>query len=264
MTPINANSTDNLDDFKYFIEFNYYSNEYGDGYEMVEMRINSYNDTNWDIMSGYGLQYLITDHSTAIFYGNIYEKDEHQFLFWGNNTYYYEYTFYNQNNKYKYYQTDHTTNNSILAYNSAKLQDNSQFLWKLGNNNYMLKFKNDFVYLGNNRLFFVDAHCYLKRNYMYFFTKVYSQLQSYDYGTTTNSIFNYGDLFQYYIEDVNILGSKQFIEVNQSSDLLQISKSDYLQMKVTKSRHGAKVASDSIFNTIDGNVSWKYNNGGNN
>lgn len=262
------------DDTRSFIEVSYYSNENQNGLECLDIKFNYLLDENQTAFASQGIQIIANDEDDVIDWGYYIDEDS-QFT---SSSQGHWYDFANKVTNYGFfgsYDVDEETA-SIINYASVNdyedttissnpITDDTTFRIQLGEDLYLMKFK------GTSDQYYSDANLYgseyaganwlgnrVYYDYYYynniyaFAYKIYQGLQSIQNGTSSSVIFEFGDMFNYYIyED----GQYTDTAIEDSTSVIANMKS-YYSMLVHKSADGVQKASDSLFNCVNGNPTY--------
>lgn len=286
---------------KPFIELSYHTNLNGNGLELFEVKYNYLMDENKENFFSQGLQYvgtrtsnknnsaIKTDFNNFTPVGS-YEKDHYKFhdegLF-GTTNYYYHYWFgnYTPKNVYNYQSLD---DYETVTLATNPIGTGSTFMVDIDGSTYMMKFKDSYKitseknYVGEEEgswKFYVlweNYHYYTYYAYMdynYINKLLFESIQSLKPGTNQYSVFEFGDLFDYYVfnEDTSryeLVVKESFydeaknvdssVKIDSTGLLDKIYKqvNSYFSVKVNISENGAQRASDSLLNCINGTQNY--------
>lgn len=250
-----------------FIEVNYYTNKKGNGLELFEVRYNFFVDENQDKLMSVGSQYVSNskedniEWSTAMKGYRITKKERFGFLNLGL-IYYYEVffnTYLSGNNAYHEYQSSDNYE-TVMGNAINSISKNSRFKVTMGDKMYQLGLKFDTAdedfYLG-----YIDLATAVSHDINYRYQYVDQHLLAYDlyqsvveasFGSNEYTIAKFANYFDYYEFDGKTYNKIEDLDNTK----IKTNFENYYVIKVNKYEDGAKVATDSIFNTIKGDPTF--------
>lgn len=151
---------------------------------------------------------------------------------------------------------------------SNKISDNYKFKLEIGEDIYILEFKNEDIDCSLNNSNFLQTttkQMFVKNTYneyrvsdVYMFAEIlYRSIENSTIrtGETTEILFELGDLFKYYKYDEN---SKQYTEISVNSDSKVLADiKSYYNILVTVNEGNITSAQQSLFKMVDGNSNFK-------
>lgn len=151
---------------------------------------------------------------------------------------------------------------------SNKISDNYKFKLEIGEDIYILEFKNEDIDCSLNNSNFLQTttkQMFVKNTYneyrvsdVYMFAEIlYRSIENSTIrtGETTEILFELGDLFKYYKYDEN---SKQYTEISVNSDSKVLADiKSYYSILVTVNEGNITSAQQSLFKMVDGNSNFK-------
>lgn len=252
----------NLTSLGKIMEINYYANEDGSGVEMFELKFNTLkNEKSSDIFSG-GLQIVLESDSSKISSAWMRSNLESDWL--GNSCVSYEMTF----NGSTYYYNSDGNNTSYIA--SLSIENDSYFLITIGNEQFRMhprkilsedkktlkNYYSEKVIGGVLWAKFCQRYYY---DWDYIAATILKSVQSLEPGFDGCLTFKFGDLFDYYqFNEESVTYEK--IERTQSGSLIEEVINNYYTIKVNTYYSGATVATDSLFNMIEGQSDFNKTN----
>lgn len=264
-------------DSRYFAELNYFSNKNKNGLEMFEIKFNYMLDENQEAFYSQGLQYVGKTKNDKISWNYYRDATQIKGEWLGKKTGWYD-------NEYNYgWWGSYNVNSSISKFNYASGDDyksvalstnpislDTRFKIQLGKNLFLMKFKNNetemtsqnFMYKAEGAYHFYVVYGVQDYNWYYayydvnYFAKLLYQSISKSVTPGTNSafIFEFGDLFDYYIYDEE-KGSYSDTKYKNVDSVIQDMKS-YYSIKVNVSENGVQKSSESLFGAVNGTTTF--------
>lgn len=270
-------------DVKNFVEINYNRNDEKNGYEMFEIKFNYFTDEKHENFFSQGLQYVGNSKEDKLEWTYYKDKSQTKGVYLNASS-----GWYNGHNNYGYwggYKTDEDKN-SIYNYQSVndykttlsstnELINESKFKITLGGQNFLMGFKNrntemtpeNFQYKQKG-----DYHFYLvfgKQDYNFYYSYydvnyfsylLYNAVKTLPAGTDETTVFEFGDIFDYYKEKEDTPNVYEEVAVDKANCPKVISDmKSYYGIKVKVSADGVQKASDSMFNCVAGNANFNLN-----
>ena len=248
---------------KYFAEILLNRNKNNDGLNTFEVKYNYLVDEDKTNFYSQGQQFTSTNENmfglssveqTTVttkngWYNAVKENRYYGQMWTTSNTEYYNYSSFDD------YQTTTISTNPI--------NEDTRFKIELGNDIYLMKFKNEYKeidrrgpYYDFNLIYGYDYYnvYYTKIDNLYFINLLYNSLDSLKSGTSQSVLFEFGDLFDYYKYNED---KQDYILINQEdTDKVIHDVKSYYSILVRVNDSGAKKASDSLFNCINGNSNY--------
>lgn len=253
LTPITVVNSPS-EEKKFFMEVNYYTNEYEDGYRMFELKINSYADTDKTTTKAYGIQ-LVDLGKDGFHFGRSFVSKSGSFF--GDQTWVYDLYF--KEDSY-YYNTSEVADE--ISYKATDpIDKHTKFYWDIQDTLFEISFQNEehIHYYDYEQVLWAKHRNYFTSNYVKFMYDMLGTISSMKNGTYYSNLFFFEDLFNYSVEvKSTVLGetTSSFKEVEEISTLVDVSNYDNLQIKINKSQHGAQSYNDSLFGIVANNSYW--------
>lgn len=262
---------DGEEEYKYFIELNYFSNKNGDGVELFEIKYNYILDQNKTAFYSQGFQYVVNSGNNIDF---VYKEDllcatqsisELETAGWffgeGHKAHFGSFIPTESTSVYNYASGD-DYETTTLSTNPINLD--TTFKIELGEDLFEMKFKNrntqldngNLVYKGNRYYNYRFAYGWYETPYYYtyydhnYFSKLLYEnvVKALPAGLNHAVVFEFGDLFDYYK-----LENGQYVNTSTvETEKIKNDMKSYYAIKVFVFDGGAKSASDSIFNMLNG------------
>lgn len=279
---------------KPFIEVKYYSNAKKNGIELLDVKYNYYMDESKESFYSQGVQYYGTDTRSISEDFTWFVKDTKQdddFTVkkkksWGDHNIYYKWWGRFTPSNMEAYQSYDDYNTTSLSTNPV--DSDTFFKIEIDDQIYGLKFKSNYHimgtdnYLGREKLYTKSylvvykhywADYYAYYDYSYFNKLLFNSIKSMSPGTDQYVVFEFGDLFDYYVYNDNVYTlvvkesyydqAKKYNTgtsiIKDSTGLIdKVSKEvkSYFAIKVSISEDGAQRASDSMFHMIKGSGNY--------
>ena len=266
-------------DAKPFIEVQYFTNENKNGLETFEIKFNYLLDEKQEHFYSQGLQFVADNKSSSIGFEYLIDESQTQGEEMGGTSGWYtgsrQYAYYGTYrtksgaSTFNYMSQDDYENTSI---SSNPLSTQSAFKIQLGDDLFLMKFKGDKI--EKNELSFQysekaaykfylvfgydEIHNYYTYSDPYFFSYlIFNSMESVSNGVNHNMVFEFGDLFNYYLYDENSNSYSDTEYKNMDSVLMEMQS--YYSIRVTKSADGLQSAEDSLFKTVKGNSGFNLN-----
>ena len=222
------------DEDRAVLNINYYANKDNTGYEVFEIKFNSYTGVDKTKVFGYGVQYV----NPVFSYGMLESKsDWNNYFYYGSSDYSYFTNFYDYSNGINYKAT------------ANKIDDKSMILFDDNNNNtYALKFSGDIEDKKSNFLWWHNTS-YIRYDFNYFSHFLYEAVKHtslksgfYDFKV----LFDVTNMFKFYYKDnfgnFNSLTDDSFIDTLKT----------YMTCKLNIENTGMTIASQSMFGLVNG------------
>ena len=239
------------------MELSYYANEDGSGVELLDVKLNILKNEKTASTFSTGLQIVGGDEKLNAYLKKYYSSS----YFFGGTDRYFK-TFFNGETC--YYNVD-GNNASYVA--SLNIEDDSFFLITIGEEQFRMHIRKNLSddkaklepYFEQKKLrnfLFGADYDYIKYDWNYLVGILLKSVQSLEPGFDGSLTFKFGDIFDYYKYDEE---KQQYskIERTKTGDLINEVINNYYTIKVNTYYSGAKKASDSLFNMIEGD--YKYN-----
>lgn len=264
------------DDTKYFIELDYMSNANKNGLEKLDIKFNYMLDEKQEAFYSQGLQYVANSVDDNISFEYCADASQTKGIYlnttpgwfsggdnwawWGSYRVNKDATMYN-------YASGDDYKTTTLSTNPLSLE--TKFKIQIGDDLFLMKFRNEdtemtsenFQYQvpGGYHYYVVYGRkdynwYYAYYDYSYFAKLMYEVAKSITPGTNKPIVFEFGDLFDYYIYDAE-KGQYSDTRYENCDSVIQYMQS-YYSIKVNVSENGAQKASDSIFNSLHGSNTY--------
>lgn len=262
-----------------FIEVQYFTNENKNGLETFEIKFNYLLDENQEEFFSQGLQFVADSINTNINFEYLVDSSQTQGELMGGSAGWYtgsrQYAYFGSyrtaegSSIFNYMSQDDYENTSI---STNPLSTDSAFRIQLGEDLFLMKFKgaeiekNELSFQSSEKAdykFFLIFGYDIINNYYtyadpYFFSYlIFNSMDSVANGTNHNMIFEFGDLFNYYLYDENSNSYSNTEYENMDSVLQQMQS--YYSIKITKSADGLRDSDESLFKTVKGNSGFNLN-----
>lgn len=270
-------TTSNETDTKTFVEVNYMSNENGNGLELFEIKFNYFMDEEKESFYSQGLQY-VTNTKTGEITWNYMVNDEYGhhdevydnrvIMIYHDRDLYGSYYAGSETEQYQY-MSDDDYNSTMMTTNP--IDNKTYFTIQIGEDLYKMQFKGienaeDLEHIGTEMMAYSEwkglwTNWY---NYQYYVAEdvntfayiMYNSVKGMSSGTNANHVFEFSDMFNYYKYDSEQGAYSETTEQGEGLLKVQEHVTNYYVVKTTVSDNGAKVSSDSIFNSIRGNTAF--------
>lgn len=278
---------------KPFLEVAYYSNKKNNGLELFDVKYNYLMDENKTNFFSQGLQYVgtkeksIYENFETFVLDDTYEKSYKKEGAWYSGAVYYYHNWFGRYTPDVYnYQSSNDYETTTLSTNP--IDNNSFFKIDLNGTIYGMRFKSNYKiasdgnFIGQYKIGYEnhfiytdfdygDFYAYMDHNY---FNKVlFYSIAGMKPGTDQYVIFEFGDLFDYYVfnestSTYNLVVKENFIDEARKIDknaqidttglLGKVYKEvkSYFAIKVSIFEDGAMRASDSLFNSVEGSQNY--------
>ncbi|MBQ3158375.1 MAG: hypothetical protein IJB98_01635 [Clostridia bacterium] len=259
---------------KTFLEINYFNNKNANGLEAFEIKYNEFADEELSSFISVGSQYVADTTADKIQWDTMsslaIQHKPHKkegFGIFNAGLRYYDNAF---------FRTDLTGNSSYYEYQSADdyafsigndinaLKDTTAFRITLDDEIYELRFRKDYIidelYLGTLKQttpFTEDIHyCYQYIDHNLFAYLLFNSMQSVTVGSSSFEVLQVGDYFEYWKFD-----GKEYKKISDDEvkNVTVEFNNNYL-VKINVSNDGITLASQSLFNQVQGNVDFNLNN----
>lgn len=263
---------------KNFVEVNYMRNDNQKGLELFEVKFNYFTDENHETIFSQGLQYVGNTEEDKLTW--TYYKDNSQTKgIYLNGTA----GWYNANNNYGYwggYKTNEdetemftyqSSNDFATTLISTNDLSNSKFKVTIGEDNFLMGFKNKNAEMGTENFQYKETGAYhfyllwgnqdMKFYYSaydvnYFAYLLFNAVNALPAGTNETALFEFGDIFDYYKEsDTPNVYEEIAVDKANCPKIINDMKS-YYGIKINVSADGVKKASESMFNCVAGNANF--------
>lgn len=248
---------------KHFVEVNYLSNDSGNGISLFEIKFNYLMDENQNELFSQGLQYTEEKSVAFIDHARLTKTvySHKNFFGWETVKYHFidtrpcEYSV--QRYNYMSYDDYKTT---LISTNP--INNDSFFRIQIGDKLYGMKFKGEVPIMADYVEFnqgFGHTHSYkafVNYDVDYFAASLFDSVQSLENGTKSACVFEFGDLFDYYEYDEDLKRYSSEPVVKEQAELIATDIKSYYSILVNKNKSGAKQASDSLFNSINGSPTF--------
>ena len=259
-----------------FMEINYLSNENNNGLEMLEVKLNGFTDETQNNFTSVGLQFVADTQEDAISFKdnlkqyNLIKTEKYGFLNGSVRNYYniFHVKSIGDNSSYFEYQSsndyDYSIGNSInpLNINSAfkvtvTAEDGTTDMFRLTFRGAEPD-EDFFLYQYNTEAGYFAAYEEYQYHYDYvdynlLASKIYEAVKNSTYASSTYELLQFSNFFNYEKYNGDTYSS---IEESETEMVKQEIINNYV-VKVSVSKDGAKMATDSMFNQVQGNASFK-------
>ena len=261
------------DEKKAFMEINYFKNSNKNGLELFEIKYNYFMDETLNEIVSVGSQYvadtkedkLAWNYTNMVDY-HITAKERFGILNIGLRYVYDTYFAYELvgNSSYYEYQSPNDFEFSI-GNDINPMNDASMFKITIGDEIYGMKFKQDFTvpdyFIGTASLetaFTQDInHCYPYINHNFMAYKICESLRKAIVVGNSYQVLQFGDFFDYYKYDGKVYSPISDIDNSK----ITTEFNNFYVVKINISNDGARVATDSLFNQVQGNASFNLTGG---
>lgn len=241
------------------IEVRYYTNDKGDGLEMLDVKFNQFYDEDKKGIYSQGLQFVANDPDSSLSDWT-FSIQEVPFIFgFGNYTYWASFDNLPNGTIHTYASGDNfaTTLNDVDA-----IGHDAEFKITLDEDIYLMEMQGtntpkDKATVISEYSWGLGSHSTRAYNDVYLMAyKIYNQVQSLANGTTQNIVFSFGDMVNFKEFD----GKTYLSEEERESKKVDRRVNEFYVIKVEKFESGAKQSSDSLFNNIKGSANFKVSN----
>ncbi|MBO5022226.1 MAG: hypothetical protein J6C53_01960 [Clostridia bacterium] len=240
---------------KNIIEVRYFSNDKGNGLEMLEIKFNEYYDETKKMSYSQGIQFVANSVEDSIEFRLTFKETS----FVG---------FWNLFNKATWWGSfDSLTNGSVHTYASVDdyystlgdakaLGGNDDFLIELGDDLYLMEFQGTNTKKSDDTRFaeldteIVTVYAY--HDVFFMAKQIYEQVQTLGNGKMGTTAFNFGEMFDFkHYENGAYLS-----ETDRDTLKVDVRVKDYYVIYVETYEDGARQASDSMFYNIKGSPNF--------
>lgn len=241
------------------IEVRYFTNDNGDGLEMLDVKFNQFYDEDKKGIYSQGLQFVANDPDSSLSDWTFSIQEVPYLGGFGSHTFWTSFDNLPNGTIHTYASGDNfaTTLNDVDA-----IGHDAEFKITLDEDIYLMEMqgtktpKDKATVLSDYNLGF-GSYKVLAYNDVYLMAyKIYNQVQSLANGTTQNIVFSFGDMVNFKEFD----GKTYLSEEERESKKVDRRVNEFYVIKVEKFESGAKQASDSLFNNIKGSANFKVSN----
>lgn len=240
------------------MEINYYANSDYSGKELFELKFNMLKDEQTDSVFSTGIQYVCDDGLS--YYASHYKNENRGFLGFGGTNSYFKTMF---NTTAFYYNVD-GSNASYVA--SLPITEDNYFLITIGDEQFRMHLRKNlsadktklnpyYFVTKTEEMLWAQMYNYYLLDWNYLIASLLNSVRSLEVGYDGTLTFKFGDIFDYYKYDEENAEYK-LVERTKKGDLIEQVINNYYIVKVNTYYTGAKIASDSMFNMIEGNVNY--------
>lgn len=239
------------------MEINYYANSDYSGKELFELKFNMFKDEKMDSVFSTGVQYVGDNLS---YYASHYKNENRGFLGFGGTNSYFKTMF---NTTAFYYNVD-GSNASYVA--SLPITEDNYFLITIGDEQFRMHLRKNlsadktklnpyYFVTKTEEMLWAQMYNYYLLDWNYLIATLLNSVRSLEVGYDGTLTFKFGDIFDYYKYDEENAEYK-LVERTKNGDLLEQVINNYYTVKVNTYYTGAKIASDSMFNMIEGDINF--------
>ncbi len=241
------------------IEVRYYSNDKGDGVEMLDVKFNQFFDEDKKAIYSQGLQFVANSATDTLadWTFSLTEIPWNGLTGWSN-----VWTSYDSLPNGTIHTYASGDNFATALEDAEALGHNANFKIALGDDLYLMEMQGtntpkDKGFVVANYDKGLGGIKVLAYNDVYLMAyKIYNQIQSLANGTTQSMVFEFGDMVNFKHFDNKAYLSEQERETKK----IDIQVNEYYVIKVEVFESGAKQATDSLFNAVKGSASFKVSN----
>lgn len=268
---------------RYFCEVKYHANKNGEGFEMLDIKFNYMLDENQTAYYSQGLQYIAPQGQKI---GWVFWKDatnvptepkadvrktvssDKYWNYWGAYKPFGETSaLFNKGQFCEMFNYASGDDYKTVIQSTNPIGSQTKFKIQLGDDLYLMKFRNedstpdDANYIGRekgssnyNFLWRVDNYYdyYAYYDYNFFCKMIYDGIQTLPYGTNSASVYEFGDIFNYYAFENGQFAEERLTETAK----VKTDMKSYYAIKVEKTELGAQRASDSLFGAVRGSITF--------
>ena len=251
-----------------FMEINYYKNSNKNGLEMFEIKYNYFMDETLNEIVSVGSQYVADTKEDKLNWTyqdmvtyHITKKERYGILKAGLRYEYDTYFAYGLVGNSNYYEYQSINDYEFSIGNDINpMNDNTMFKVTIGNEIYGMSFKHDYTiedyFIGTAGIetwFTQDInHCYPYIDHNFMAYKICESLRKATVVGDSYQVLQFGDFFTYHKYDGKTYSPLE--DVNNEKITTEFN--NYYVVKINISNDGARYASDSMFNQVQGNASF--------